>query len=177
MNIKRDLIEKAKKIRLLILDVDGVLTDGKIIYDSQGRDLKFFNVYDGLGVYLLKKARIPTIILTARSSKTIKLRARDMQVREIFEDVERKDKLLDRILRKYKVNPEEVCFVGDDLVDFSIMKKVGLPIAVKNACQEIKDISFYTTRREGGKGAVREVAEIILKAKRRWQELVSLLYS
>ena len=169
-----ELKEKAKKIKLLILDVDGVLTDGKIIYDSEGRDLKSFDVKDGLGVYLLKRAQIPTIILTARSSKTIRLRAKDMQVKEIFEDVERKEKILDGILKKYKVNTEEVCFVGDDLVDLSIMKRVGLPIAVKNACKEIKDISSYITRSEGGKGAVREVVEIILKAKEEWERLLSL---
>jgi 3-deoxy-D-manno-octulosonate 8-phosphate phosphatase (KDO 8-P phosphatase) len=172
--LEKELVEKAKKIKLLILDVDGVLTDGKIIYDSKGRDLKNFCVHDGLGVWLLKKAGIPTVILTAKSSKTIKLRAQDMQIEEIFEDVERKGGILDRILRKYKVNTEEICFVGDDLVDLSIMKRIGLPIAVKNACKEIKDISFYITEAEGGKGAVREVCEIILKAKGKWEELVSV---
>lgn len=167
------LTEKAKKIKLLILDVDGVLTDGRIIYDSEGRDLKNFDVKDGLGVYLLKRAGVLTIILTARGSKTIRFRAEDMQVEEIIENVERKAEILDEILRKYKVNTEEICFMGDDLVDLSIMRRIGLPIAVKNACKEIKDISFYITETEGGKGAVREVAEIILKAKGKWEELVS----
>lgn len=171
--MQETLLEKAKRIKLLILDVDGVLTDGKIIYDSKGRDLKNFCVKDGLGVYLLKRAGIPTVILTARGSKTIRLRARDMQVEEIFEDVERKAELLDKITRKYGVNTDEICFVGDDLVDLSIMKRIGLPIAVKNACKEIKDVSFYITEAEGGKGAVREVAEFILKAKGKWEELVS----
>jgi len=169
-----NLIEKAKKIKLLILDVDGVLTDGKIIYDSEGRDLKFFDVHDGLGVYLLKKAGVLTILITARGSKAIRPRAVDMQVEEIFEDIENKGKLLDKISKKYKLNNSQICFVGDDLVDISIMKKVGLSVAVRNACPEIKRISDYITKKEGGKGAVREIAEIILKAKGKWQELVSL---
>jgi len=172
--MKDFLLEKAKKIKLLILDVDGVLTDGRIIYNSKGEDSKFFDVKDGLGVYLLKRAGIPTILITARGSKAIRPRARDMQVEEVFEDIENKRKILDKILKRYKVNTSQICFVGDDLVDFSIMKRVGLSVAVKNACPEIKKISHYVTKREGGRGAVREISEIILKAKGKWEELVSL---
>lgn len=171
---KNYLEEKARKVKLLLLDVDGVLTDGKIIYDSEGRDLKIFDVKDGLGVYLLKKAGILTILITARSSKVIKLRAKDMEVEEIFENAEDKRKILDHILRKYRVSSKEVCFVGDDLVDLSVMKRVGLAISVRDSCPEIKKISDYITKRKGGEGAVREVCELILKAKRKWEDLVSL---
>lgn len=166
------IFDKAKKIKILLLDVDGVLTDGKIIYDSRGVDTKFFDVHDGLGVYLLKKAGIKTILITAKGSKAIKPRARDMQVEAVFENVSPKTLVLDKILNKYQVNLEEVCFVGDDLVDLCLMKRVGFPVAVFNACPEIKQASQYITLREGGRGAVREVTELILKAQGKWQEVL-----
>ncbi|PIP20071.1 MAG: hypothetical protein COX40_06650 [Candidatus Omnitrophica bacterium CG23_combo_of_CG06-09_8_20_14_all_40_11] len=174
MDIKEELIEKAKKIKILLLDVDGVLTDGRIIYDSLGRDMKFFDVHDGLGVYALKKAGIKTILITAKGSRAIKPRARDMQVEAVFENISPKTSVLEKILKKYKVNTEEVCFVADDLVDLCLMRRVGFPIAVFNACPEIKQAATYITIKAGGRGAVREVAELILKAQGKWDGLVGL---
>lgn len=170
--MERDLLEKAKKIKLLLLDVDGVLTDGKIIYDSKGRDMKFFDVHDGLGVYLLQKAGIPTILITAKGSKAIRPRARDMRVAEVFENISPKTAILDKILKRYKVALDEICFAGDDLVDLCLMKRVGFPIAVFNAAPEIKQVASYITLREGGRGAVREISELILKSQGKWQEQV-----
>ena len=167
------ILSKAKKIKLLLLDVDGVLTDGRIIYDSKGRDAKFFDVHDGMGVYLLKKAGIPTVLITAKGSRAIRPRARDMQVEAVFENISPKTRALDKILNKYKVSPDEICFVGDDLVDLCLMKRVGFAIAVFNACPEIKQAASYVTLRYGGRGAVREVAEMILKAKGLWQEALA----
>jgi len=172
VDIKEDLIKKAKRVKLLLLVVDGVLTDGKIVYDSRGRDMKFFDVHDGLGVYLLKKAGIPTILVTAKGSRAIKPRARDMQVAEVFADVSPKTSILDKILPKYKVDSSEICFVGDDLVDLCLMRKVGFPIAVFNAAREIKQAAAYITIKEGGRGAVREVTELILKSQDKWGEVV-----
>ncbi|MFA4842529.1 MAG: HAD hydrolase family protein [Candidatus Omnitrophota bacterium] len=170
--LKEELRETARKIKLLLLDVDGVLTDGRIVYDSRGHDMKFFDVHDGLGVYLLNKAGIPTILITAKGSRAIKPRARDMRVDAVFEDVSPKSSVLDKILRKYKITKDEVCFVADDLVDLCLMKRVGFAVAVFNACPEIKQEAGYITLREGGRGAVREVAELILKAQGKWQEQV-----
>ncbi|MDD5044787.1 MAG: HAD hydrolase family protein [Candidatus Omnitrophica bacterium] len=165
MNLK----EKFKKIRLLLLDVDGVLTDGRIIYDSHGRDLKFCDVNDGMGVYLLKKAGILTILITAKGSRTIKPRALDMRVEAVLQDVPSKAAVLEGLMKKYKLNKSNVCFVGDDLVDLGLMKRVGLAVAVANACPEIKKVSHYITKRYGGRGAVREVAELILKSQNKWR--------
>lgn len=170
--ITEDLKAKFRKIKLLLLDVDGVLTDGRIIYDSRGRDSKFFDVHDGLGVYVLHKAGIKTVLITAKSSKTIKPRARDMRVAEIFADIFPKTAVLERILKKYKVSLDEICFIGDDLVDLSLMRKVGLPVAVANASSEIKEAATYITNRLGGRGAVREVAEIILKSQNKWKDIL-----
>jgi len=174
MDIKEELIEKAKKIKILLLDVDGVLTDGRIIYDSSGRDMKFFDVHDGLGVYCLKKAGIKTILITAKGSWAIKPRARDMQVEAVFENISPKTTVLEKILKKYKVNTEEICFVGDDLVDLGLMKRVGFPITVFNAAPEIKQVASYITIKAGGRGAVREVTELILKAQGKWEGIVGL---
>jgi len=166
------LSQKFKKIKLLLLDVDGVLTDGRIIYDSRGHDMKFFDVHDGLGVYLLKKAGIPTILVTAKGSGAIKPRARDMRVDTVFADVSPKTKVLYKILKRYKISTDEICFIGDDLVDLCLMKKVGFPVAVFNAAPEIKQAAKYITLRQGGRGAVREVAELILKSQGKWESMV-----
>jgi len=170
--VEKYIFEKAVKIKLLLLDVDGVLTDGRIIYDSKGRDAKLFDVHDGLGVYLLKKAGIPTILITAKGSRAIKPRARDMRVEDVFENISPKSSVLDRILKKYKVDAQELCFVGDDLVDLCLMKRVGFPVAVFNAAPEIKQSASYITLRQGGRGAVREIAELILKAQGKWERVL-----
>ncbi len=169
-----NIVQKAKKIKLLLLDVDGVLTDGRIIYDSKGRDAKFFDVHDGLGVYLLRRAGIPTILITAKDSKAIRPRARDMRVAEVFANISPKSAVLERILKKYRLSAEEICFMGDDLVDLCLMNKVGLAVAVFNAAPEIKQTASYITIRHGGRGAVREVSELILKSQGRWKEMVGL---
>jgi 3-deoxy-D-manno-octulosonate 8-phosphate phosphatase (KDO 8-P phosphatase) len=172
VEVKEDLREKASKIKLLLLDVDGVLTDGRIIYDSRGHDMKFYDVHDGLGVYALRKVGIKTILITAKGSRAIRPRARDMQVEAIFENVSPKTVVLEKILKKYKFDISEICFVGDDLVDLCLMKKVGFPIAVFNAAPEIKQAASYITIKEGGRGAVREVAELILKSQDKWRQIL-----
>jgi len=173
LEFKHELKGLACKIKLLLLDVDGVLTDGRIIYDSHGRDSKFFDVHDGMGVYALYRAGIKTVLITAKSSKAILPRARDMRVAEVLvADRCLKWEMLEKILKKYKVTPGEVAFMGDDLVDICLMKRVGFPIAVFNACPEIKLCARYVTLKHGGKGAVREIAELILKSQNKWKEIV-----
>ncbi|MDP8259428.1 MAG: HAD-IIIA family hydrolase [Candidatus Gygaella obscura] len=168
MNIE----ERIKKIRLLLLDVDGVLTDGRIIYDTSGRELKLFNVYDGMGVHLLNKQKIPTIIITAKASRSIKPRAKDMGVKKVYDDLMPKSKVYEKIKAEYGISEDEVCFIGDDLVDISAMKLAGFAVAVNNACEEVKQTAHYITKAYGGKGAVREVSEIILKSQNKWDEAI-----
>lgn len=174
LNIEQSVLSAAKSIKMLLLDVDGVITDGRIIYDSRGHDMKFFDVHDGLGVYCLLRGGIKTILVTAKGSRAIKPRAKDMHVEAVFADVLPKSKVLEKITNKYGLKREEVCFIGDDLVDLSIMKRVGFPVAVFNACSEIKRVAKYITFREGGRGAVREVAELILKSQGKWQEIIKI---
>ncbi|MCM8757803.1 MAG: HAD hydrolase family protein, partial [Candidatus Omnitrophica bacterium] len=106
------------------------------------------------------------------SSKAIKPRARDMQIEKVYENVDSKISILNKLLKKFKLKPEEICFIGDDLVDLGLMKSVGFAVAVANACNEIKSCAHYITLQNGGNGAVREVAEIILKSKQKWEDII-----
>ena len=164
--------ERAKKVKLLILDVDGVLTDGRIVYDNFGDELKFFNVNDGLGVYLLGKVGIKTVIITAKKTKAVMKRARDMRVAAVYSN-HYKLKIYQKVLKKFRVKDEEVCFMGDDLLDFPIIKRAGFAVAPPNATEEVKNTSHYITKRHGGKGAVRELTEIILKSQGLWEKAIS----
>ncbi len=172
--VSRTLKTKIKKIKFLLLDVDGVLTDGRIIYDSKGSDSKFYDVHDGLGVYLLGRMGIKTILITAKGSKTIKPRAKDMMVEAVYENILPKTKVYEKILKKYGLRDSEICFVGDDLVDLCVLKRAGFPVATHNACPEIKKAVIYVTKKDGGRGAVREVAELILKSKGLWQKALNI---
>ncbi|MFH1655370.1 MAG: HAD-IIIA family hydrolase [Candidatus Omnitrophota bacterium] len=168
-----NLREKAKKIKLLILDVDGVLTNGKIIFDENGKQLKFFDVQDGLGVVLLRRAGIKTIIISARYSRTVNVRAKDMKVFKIYQNSEDKLHTYKKILKQLKLKESQTCFVGDELIDIPVLRRAGLAVAVANAAPEVKRVANYITRKKGGNGAVREVIELILKSQYKWNKLIS----
>ncbi len=163
---------KFERIKLVVFDVDGVLTDGKIIYDSQGMDMKAFNVQDGLGISLLVQAGIKVAFMSAKGSDTIRRRARDCKVEIILENIEHKGMALKKLAEDLKIDLSEVAFVGDDLVDIRAMKICGFPIAVANACPEVKEVAVYVTQREGGSGAVREICEVILKDRGDWPVII-----
>jgi|TARA_B100000315_G_scaffold257894_1_gene308310 3-deoxy-D-manno-octulosonate 8-phosphate phosphatase (KDO 8-P phosphatase) len=163
------------KVKLLILDVDGVLTGGEIIYDDEGRELKIFNVKDGLGIFLLGRLGIKTILLSARNSPVLKKRAKDMRVAEVLGGVMPKEKVLSGIEKKYKVKASEICFIGDDLIDIGIMKRIGCSVAVGDAHKQVKNISNYVTTKHGGQGAVREIIDLIIKHKGLEKRLVKIL--
>jgi 3-deoxy-D-manno-octulosonate 8-phosphate phosphatase (KDO 8-P phosphatase) len=154
-----------KKVKLLLLDVDGVLTRGEIIYDSHGGESKIFNVKDGLGVVLLAAAGIKTIIITAKDGPVVRRRARDMKIAQVFAGILPKEQSLPLIKKQYKVSEGEMCFMGDDLLDLGLMKKVGVPVTVGDAPSVIKKAAAYVTERYGGEGAVREVVDLIIEAR------------
>ena len=164
--------KKAKKIKLLIMDVDGVLTDGRIIYTNSGDELKFFDVSDGMGLSLFSRAGLKTAVLTAKKSRIVAKRAKILHIDKAYQNAYRKAEILEKILSDFKVSRLEVCFIGDDLVDLPVLKKVGLAVAVSNAVPEVLEAAHYVTAKGGGRGAVREVIEIILKAQGKWQELM-----
>ncbi len=147
------------------MDVDGVLTGGELVYTEDGEGLKLFNVYDGLGIKILQKAGIKTGVISGRESKALESRLKELGIDEIFMGRREKDKVLAEISKRLSIGYEEIGFVGDDLVDIPAMKRVGFPIAVRNAPKEVKKVAVYETMNEGGSGAVREVCELILKLR------------
>jgi 3-deoxy-D-manno-octulosonate 8-phosphate phosphatase (KDO 8-P phosphatase) len=167
-----EVTNKLKQIRLLLLDVDGVLTDGSITYNDNGAESKVFNVKDGLGLRLLMDAGIKVCIATGRTSKALRHRCRDLGIDHVYEGVREKDTLLDSIIEQTGVSVKEIAFIGDDLVDLPLMKKIGLTIAVADAHETVIDNVAMVTSAKGGVGAVREVCEAILKAQGRWEDIV-----
>lgn len=160
-------IANLKQIKLLIMDVDGVLSDGRIIYNSQGNDYRIFNVHDGYGIRLAQQSGIKVVFVSGRHSSIIDKRAQDLGVGDVYQSVADKAEVLEELLDKYKLNSNEVCAIGDDLIDLSLLKQVGLPVAVCNAIPDLKKVARYVTKLPGGNGAVREVVDLILKAKRK----------
>lgn len=156
-----------KKIKVLIMDVDGVLTDGRIIIDGNGVESKFFDVQDGFGVVFAKKSGIKTAIISARVSPVTQLRAKDLGIDKVF-IVYPKVSAYEQLKNEWNVSDEEICFIGDDLADLVILKRVGFAVAVNNAVFEVKQVADYVTKHKGGRGAVRELVELILKAQGKW---------
>ncbi len=155
--------ECLKKIKILILDVDGVLTDGGIIIDSNGVETKRFNVQDGLGLIVWKKCGFKSAIISARQSAVVAHRASDLEIDKVFVGVYPKINAYETILKEWNVKDEEVCFIGDDLPDLGILKRVGFSVAVDNAVFEVKSIVDYVSSKKGGEGAVREIIDLILR--------------
>ena len=166
-----DIQERARKIKLLLLDVDGILTDGKIIIGSYGDEIKQFDVNDGLGVILIRRSGIHCAIITAKNSRTVKIRAKHLSIEKIYEN-HYKIKSLENIKKRFRVKDEEICFMGDELIDLPILKRVGLAVTVPRGIKEAKEVVHYVTKAEGGAGAVREVCEMILKAQNKWQGII-----
>ncbi len=166
----------AGKVRLLALDVDGVLTDNAIyIAPVAGERVEFkrFDIQDGLGIGLMRLAGIPVVFLSGRYSEATVLRANELKVDECIQDCKaQKLPALKAVLERRKLRWEEVAFAGDDLADIPVLRRVGLPIAVANAVEEVKNLASYVTNAPGGAGAVREVIEVILKAKGLWAQSV-----
>ena len=163
---------KLRHIKLLLLDVDGVLTTGQIIYSGNNIETKMFNVKDGLGIRLLQSAGIDVGIVTGRTSEALLNRCSDLGISMIYDGIKAKGELFDSILSKTQLKANEVAFVGDDLPDIPLMKKVGVSFAVADAHDLVKKNADIITYRNGGDGAVREVCELILDAKNILEEII-----
>ena len=160
---KTSVQTKAKNIKLLLLDVDGVLTDGRIILDNQGNELKAFHVRDGHGIKLAQKSGIIVGIITGRKSDVVSIRARELGITEVHQGAHDKIIVYDEILKKYGFRDAEVAYMGDDVVDLSIFKRAGLAVTVADADPAVKPFADLVTRASGGRGAVRELINLILK--------------
>ena len=164
--------EIAKPIRLILSDVDGVLTDGMITIDNAGVESKSFNVKDGHGIKLWKKAGFEFGLLTARNSQVVKLRAQELSIQWVRQGFADKLPAAREMMQAIGVEPHEVCFIGDDLPDLPVLAHVGLAVTVADAAPEVKKIAHWVTQNAGGRGAVRELIERILQGKGRWEDLV-----
>ena len=165
MNVPPDITDRAKLIRLALFDVDGVLTDGKVILDSTGKELKIFNIKDGHGIRLLQHYGIEVGVITGRSSKALEHRMNDLEVKHVIQGCNEKFNAYQNLLRKLKIKENETSFVGDDIVDLQIMSRCGLAIAVSDAHEFVKKHAHWETSASGGQGAVREVCELILESQ------------
>ncbi|OGP48794.1 MAG: phenylphosphate carboxylase subunit delta, partial [Deltaproteobacteria bacterium RBG_13_51_10] len=163
--------DRAKKIHLLLLDVDGVLTDGRIVYDGREREFKSFDIKDGQGIKLFQQAGLKVGILSGRKSSAVRLRAKELGIEILYQKALDKAKTLEVILQKNKIRAEQICFMGDDLVDLPVLLRVGLAVAVADGVEEVKANAHYVTHHPGGRGAVREICELILKAQGKWESV------
>ncbi len=164
---------KLANIELLLLDVDGVLTNGGITYSDSGDQIKTFHSRDGFGIRLLMDSGIGVGIITGRKSKALGLRCENLGITLLFDGIKDKSKALDKITSQTGIMPEQIAFAGDDLMDLPVMKRVGVSFCVSDACQEVKDHSDIITNQKGGHGAVREICECILKAKNLWDAILN----
>lgn len=164
--------QRCQDIELVLADVDGVLTPGQIVFNNQGIESKQFHIRDGLGIRLWQRAGYKFGLITGRSSHIVKIRAAELDVEIVRQTAEDKLPVAQEILAKLGLQPHQACYIGDDLPDLPVLKAVGLGVAVADACQEVRDAAHFVTQLGGGRGAVRETLEMILKAQRRWDDLI-----
>lgn len=167
-----ELKERLKKVKMLMLDVDGVLTNGAIIYDEEGREWSAFHTLDGMGIKMVQSIKIEVVFVSARKSESLVKRAEELKVKEVHQNEKEKRKVLQKMIRKYRLKSDQVCYVGDDLLDLPVLKRAGVAIAVQNAVQEVKRHVHWVTCASGGRGAIREVTDAILKAQGKWGTLM-----
>jgi len=165
-----DIVERARRIKLLILDCDGVLTDGRIIMLPDGDETKAFDVKDGHAMVMAERAGLRIAIISGRKSSVVRARATELGVAHLHEMAWVKMEPYEKILTEEGLTDDEVCFVGDDVVDIPLLRRAGLGVAVADAVEESKQRSHVVTTKPGGRGAVREVIEFILKAQNKWDD-------
>lgn len=167
-DLARDVLERARHIKAVFLDVDGVLTDGRMTYDGAGRELKWFSVRDGFGVKRLIREGIKVAIITGRDAEVVAIRARELGIAETRQGVDDKVPVFRELLERWGIREKESAYVADDIPDLPVFTRVGLAVAVADACPEIIQRAHLVTRNKGGFGAVREAAEVILRSQGKW---------
>ncbi|MFZ5775517.1 MAG: KdsC family phosphatase [Thermodesulfobacteriota bacterium] len=169
----RACLPRAREVRLLLLDVDGVLTDGSIVYTHSGTEMKSFNTKDGFGIRILQEAGVEVGVITARSSEAVRRRAQDLKLAHVYQGVRDKIEAFTAILAEQRLEPVQVAYMGDDWLDLPLLTRVGLAAAPADAVTEVRQTAHYVTRQVGGRGAVRELCDLIIEAKGRRDELLA----
>jgi 3-deoxy-D-manno-octulosonate 8-phosphate phosphatase (KDO 8-P phosphatase) len=167
-----DLDARSKPIDLILSDVDGVLTDGGVIFDNQGIEIKRFHIRDGLGIKLWQRAGHHFGLVTGRASHIVQLRASELGVELVRQGIDDKLAAVKQILTQRQLRPEQVCYVGDDLPDLPVLRYVGLAVAVGDGSDDLRRAAHYVTQAQGGRGALREVIELILKSQGHWDDVL-----
>lgn len=174
MKFPADILARAEKIKLVIFDVDGVLTDGRLHFTPDGEEFKVFHVQDGFGIKLLLSQSIQVAVISGRNTVAVSKRMQKLGVTHVYQGHENKLPIFTQLLNELKVNAEQVAYVGDELIDIPIIKRVGLGIAVANAHSFVKQHANWQTHNSGGQGAVREVCDLILTAQAKLEVIYSL---
>ena len=164
-DLPSDIRERAARVRLAVFDVDGVLTDGRLSYTDDGRELKSFHVHDGLGLKRLMANGIEVAIITARMSHTVTERTAELGIAHVYQDQDDKLACYEQLIQALGLTPEQTCYTGDDLPDLRVMARVGLSVAVANAHPWVRERAHWRTRQSGGDGAVREICDLLLAAQ------------
>jgi len=172
MELSDDIIEIAKQVKLLVLDVDGVLTDGGIYFDDSGKELKKFNSLDGYGIKMLLSSGFEVAVISSRSTPSVAHRMEGLGVKHHYQGQSDKNIKMQQLLETLSLNFDQVAFVGDDVMDLTVMKKIALPIAVANAHPFVKEHALFITENSGGSGAVREVCDCLLMAHNKYDDLM-----
>lgn len=176
MNVNATLTEKARRIRMVILDIDGVLSDGAIHIGSEGELFKAFYVRDGLGIKMLQKAGIPVGIITGRSSEIVARRAEELGITDLAQGQRFKMNAWEAMLREHGLQEDEVAYMGDDVPDLPLLMRAGLAATPADGIEELDAIVDWRARHPGGRGAVRELSELILRSRGLWDELIQRTY-
>ncbi len=174
--LNADVRARVERVKLLVVDVDGVLTDGRLFYHDDGTESKTFDVRDGHGIKMLRQAGIETAIISGRRCPCVDKRAADLGIKEVFQGVRDKVPSLQKLLSAKGLQPEQMAFVGDDVVDLPVMNRVGFAVAVADASEHLFDMAHYVTLAPGGRGAVREVAELILGVQGLWSKVAAVYF-
>jgi 3-deoxy-D-manno-octulosonate 8-phosphate phosphatase (KDO 8-P phosphatase) len=160
--------DRALQIKMIVMDVDGTLTDGSVFVLPDGEEVKAYNVKDGLGILLARLAGLKTAIITGKTSKSLEIRAKKLRIDELHQGVLDKKPVFEAILKKYQLTAEETAYIGDDIGDLEVIRLAGLAAAVADAHPAIKKQSHFICRQSGGRGAVRELIEFILESQQKW---------
>lgn len=169
---KTKLLTKAKHIRLLILDVDGILTSGNLFYNKQGAEYRSFHVHDGLGIQWLQHFKITVAVITAKKSAMVKKRAKDLGIKYIYQGQKNKQRAYEKLKSLLRLTNKEIAYMGDDLPDLPLLRSAGLAITVPNAPEIMRQFVDWISKHQGGEGAVREVCDLILKAQGHYQAML-----
>ena len=172
MEFRADALERAARIRMVVMDVDGTMTDGRIYIGPEGEAIKEFSVKDGMGITMLHTAGIKTAIITGRKSEIVEHRAAELKIDSVWQGVKDKREAWQKIKEETGLTNREIAYVGDDLNDLSLLMQAGLACCAGDAQAEVKKISHVISGRDGGNGVVRDIAELILKTQGKWQQLV-----